>query len=71
MRKHVAYMQISAYAISKMPLYAEKYVICAFWQNMRLHMRLHITGILIFCMQPDPDFILFYPFYMGCGSTLR
>jgi len=26
----------------KMPLYAEKYAICRFWQNMRLHMQSHI-----------------------------
>jgi len=28
---------IFAYAILKMPLYAEKYVICGFWQIMRCH----------------------------------
>jgi len=32
----------SAYAILKMPLYAEKYAICTFCQNMRSHMRSRI-----------------------------
>jgi len=31
---------IFAYAILKMPLYVEKYVICGFWQNMRSHIRI-------------------------------
>jgi len=52
MRKYAAYVRIYAnfwicdiifaYAILKMPLYAEKYAICEFWQNMRLHTQLHI-----------------------------
>jgi len=32
----------SAYAILKMPLYAGKYAICTFCQNLRSHMRSHI-----------------------------
>ena len=31
---------IFAYAILKMPLYAEKYAMCGFWQNMRSHIRI-------------------------------
>jgi len=31
---------IFAHAILKMPLYAAKYVICGFWQNMQLHIRI-------------------------------
>ena len=43
--KYAAYMQIFenfcmcsiifTYAISKMPIYAEKYAICGFWLNMQ------------------------------------
>jgi len=31
---------IFSYAILEMPLYAEKYTICEFWQNMQLHIRI-------------------------------
>jgi len=47
MQRYEAYVQIcanfwicgiiSTYAILKMPLYAEKYAICGFWQNMWSH----------------------------------
>jgi len=36
---------IFAYAILKIPLYAEKYAICGFWQNIRLFTYSHITNI--------------------------
>jgi len=31
---------IFAYAILKMLLYAEKYAMCVFWQNMRSHIHI-------------------------------
>jgi len=40
MWKYAEYMRIFAYAILKMPLYAEKYATCGFWQNMRSHIHI-------------------------------